>query len=280
MVPKRFRKSISATKMLRYGRGLWLLLAVIFFAVNFFSDSSDYPRPTPAFYMNDFAGVFLQGTRDTVTVEGEYLYEFSQDLDDGGAQVVIATFEVDTLSDIEDYDKTELYRAWKIGDDDMGVLIILYFMYDDTLADHELVGTDIEVGYRMEPYLTPTRLGLIVDGSLYNDEYNWLIDVAVAKLHNDILNEIYVDAYDDVAIDFDPDDYFDFLMDYDPIEYDDSTNAMSTWVYLLSPYTTGWTKFSIALPYLFLALFGGTSFLIGNTGGGGSSGGMGLRRRR
>jgi len=265
--------------MLRYGRGLWLLLFIIFFAIDLFSPASDYPRPTDAFYVNDYAEALMQGTRDTIIVEGEYLYDYSQDLDDGGAQVVVATFAVDDASEMADYDKTELYRAWKIGDDDMGVLIILYVRYDDALEDYELIGTDIEVGYRMEPYLTPTVLGTIVDDSLYNEDYNWLLDVAVAKMHNDILNEIYVDAYGDTAIAFDQDEYFDFLMDYDSPNYGQGTEEMDTWLYVVSPHVTGWDKFSMVLPYLFLFLFGGT-MVLGNTGGGGSSGGMGLRRRR
>ena len=165
------------------------------------------------------------------------------------------------------------------GDDDMGVLVILYLQYDETEEDFELVGTDVEVGYRMEPYLTPTMLGTIIDDTLYNDEYNWLLDVAVAKMHNDILNEIYVDAYGDTAIAFDQDDYFDFLMEYNPPSQGEGTTSMNTLDFVLSPYVAGWCRISIVLPYLFLFLFGGT-IALGNTGGGGSSGGMGLRRRR
>lgn len=279
MVPMRCQKSTSAISMLRYTSGLWLLLAIIFFAVNFFSKESDYPNPTSAFYVNDFAGVLMQGTRDSIIAEGEYLYDYSQDFDDKGAQVVISTFEVENLSDIANYDKTGLYRAWKIGDDDMGVLVILYFMYDDTLDEDVLVGTDVEVGYRMEPYLTPTVLGTIIDDSLYNTDYNWLIDIAVMKMENDILNEIYVDAYDDIAIEFDQDEYYDFLMDYNPPYYGEGTISMSTSDYMFSSYTSGWGKLSIILPYIFLILFGSTAVL-GTVGGGGSSGGMGLRRRR
>jgi uncharacterized protein len=256
---------------------LWLFLAIVFFFVSYLSNKSDYPRPTDSFYINDFANALMGATKDSIRREGERLYNTSQDMVDSGAQVVFATFLVDNKEDIAEYDKTDIYRQWAIGDNDMGALVILFFTQGT--EDLNLEEVQIEVGYRMEPYLTPTMLGQAVDNSIYNEDYNWLIDMAVMKLEYEILSEIYVDAYGYESFNYDMDVFYDYLLSYDSSN-EISDTSVSIFVYITSSHTPFFKKLIVVLPYIFIAMFGGTVAFFGNRGGGGSSGGMGLRRKR
>lgn len=253
-------------------RAILFLVAIVVGAILFFSSKGDYPRPTSAFYVNDFADVLMMATRSTITREGERLYDMTQDETDGGAQLVFATFAVDSSEEIAEYDKTEIYRQWKIGKDDMGALVLLFFI------DGVLEETQIEVGYRMETYLTPTFLGQAVDSTLYSSEWVDQLDMAVANLLYVLLERIYVDAYGYDSFNYDMDTYYDYLINYDGSSDYDIT-PMDLIVYLLSPFSSSGDKWLFGLLAAFVILYGGGSVL-GNRGAGGSSGGMGIFRRR
>lgn len=248
------------------------LAVVIVGAILLFRPKGEYPRPTSAFYVNDFADVFMMATRSTITREGERLYDMTLDETDGGAQLVFATFSVETTDEIAEYDKTELYREWKIGKDDMGALVILFFMEGD------LVETQIEVGYRMEPFLTPSALGVIVDSTLYSSEWDGELDMAVVNLLYELLTRIYVDAYGYDSFNYDMETYREYLINYDGSDEYEIT-PMDLLVYLLSPYSSMGEKLTYGFLVAFVVLVGGGS-LLGNRGAGGSSGGMGIFRRR
>ena len=67
-------------------------------------------------------------TRQQVLYEGETLYDDTKHIKtNGGAQIVVATFLIDELSEMDTFDSTGLFRSWKIGKNDMGLLIILFF---------------------------------------------------------------------------------------------------------------------------------------------------------
>ncbi len=260
-------------------KGFYFLLVTVIVLIIYWSISgnSEYPRPTEDYYVNDYAEVLMQATRRTITNEGDRLFEYTEDEIDGGAQIVFATFRVDNLSEIADYDKTEIFRQWRIGKNDMGLLVLLFFMEDD-INGLELVESQIETGYRMEQYLTPAELGRILDETLYNEEFSYLIDMGVANLLYELLTEVYVGIYGYDSFDYDMDVYFDYLMSYVP-DTDSEPSAMGLFVYLLSPYSTFWEKFFTALPLIFIVIYGGGLGVISKAGGG-SSGGMGVFRRR
>lgn len=258
-------------------------LAALFYWI--FEGSSKYPRPTADYYINDYADVLFQATRETITNEGDRLFDVTKDEVDGGSQVVFATFVVETLSEIAEYDKTEIYREWKIGKDDMGVLVLLFFMpseTDDTdnYVQLDFIEVQVETGYRMEQYLTPTELGLIIDDTIMNDEWDYLIDMAVVHMLYELLTVIYVDIYDYDSFNYDMDEYYEYLMDYVPSGDTslDETSAMGFIAYLLSPYSSFWDKFITALPLMYIFLYGGGIGIM--KAGGGSSGGMGIFRRK
>ena len=92
----------------------------------------------------------------------------------------------------------------------MGVLILLFFT-ENNQNELELEMTQIEVGYRMEPYLTPAELGQMIDTSIGNDEYNWYLDIAVMNLFYQILEEIYVGVYEYPSFNYDMDAYYDYI---------------------------------------------------------------------
>jgi uncharacterized protein len=258
---------------------VFYLVLVGLFIFSFITGKTEYPRPTENYYVNDYADTLMEFTRQRITLEGERLFDLTYDEIDGGSQIVFATFEIDSTDEIEEYDKTEIYREWQIGKDDMGVLVLLFFI-DENIDEYgtlTLVEAQIEVGYRMEQYLTPAKLGRMLDDSVFNEDYEWLIDLGVANLMYQLLDELYVNVYGYESFNYDMDLYEDQLFDYTP-EYYSSTDEMSLILYIFSPYSTTSDKIFILLPYVLLTIFGG-GYIV-NKGAGGSSGGMGSRRRR
>ncbi|MCF7932812.1 MAG: TPM domain-containing protein [Acholeplasmataceae bacterium] len=242
----------------------------------------DYPRPTRAFYCNDFANILYGATKEQIILEGEDLYEQTKDLDDGGAQLVIATFEVAGPEEIAEVDKTELYRSWEIGDNDMGLLVILFFVPEtiDEIDYLVLEETQVEVGYRMEQYLTPSNLGLIVDETLYSEAWDDL-DSAVMHMTYALVEAIYEEAYGDTSYVYDM-ELFQAYVEINPdgdLEGEDI--PMGFLVYLLSPFSTASDRLGAIIGIVFFVFLSGTgTMVLRNRGGGGSSGGAGIFRRR
>jgi len=231
-----------------------------------------YPRPTNQYYCNDHAEVLTPATEHLIVAEGENLYEWSEDFDEGGAQIVFATFLVGSLEDIAEYDKTTLFRKWGIGKNDMGILVIYFFVEDAELP--VLQEVQIEIGYRMEQYLTPIEAADIVDDTVFAEDD---LQMGTAFLLNELLNVVYVEAYDDVVVEFDHEAYQEYFDSYVDDEAD-TTAEMALILYLFSSYTPVWTKILIVVGILIFGGFAGG--VVKNIGGGGSSGGMGIRRRR
>ncbi len=242
----------------------------------------DYPRPTRAFYCNDFANILYGATKEQIILEGEDLYEQTKDLDDGGAQLVIATFEVAGPEEIAEVDKTELYRSWEIGDNDMGLLVILFFVPEtiDEIDYLVLEETQVEVGYRMEQYLTPSHLGLIIDETLYSEAWDDL-DSAVMHMTYALVEAIYEEAYGDTSYVYDM-ELFQAYVEINPdgdLEGEDI--PMGFLVYLLSPFSTASDRLGAIIGIVFFVFLSGTgTMILRNKGGGGSSGGAGIFRRR
>ena len=82
---------------------------------------------------------------------------------------------------------------------DMGILTVLFFEKDNdgllTLSE-----TFMEVGYRMEQYLTAGKMGRLLDETVNSPEFAYDYDLAVAKLLFELLvivtNDIYPDFYE------------------------------------------------------------------------------------
>ena len=242
---------------------------------------NEYPRPTNQYYVNDYANILYQATRSSITREGERLYEVSQDEVDGGAQIVVATFVVDNLSNIANYDKTEIFRQWEIGKNDMGLLILLFFT-EETIDEIDylvLAETQIEVGYRMEQYLTPAELGRIVDETLLSETYEDDLDMSVMYMVFELLQTIYLDCYG-YEVDYDMDAFEEYLINHPDVSGDDSHLPLGFIFYLMSPFANSSDRLGAIISVIIFVVLGGGGLIVKNKGGGGSSGGMGIFRRR
>jgi hypothetical protein len=256
-----------------------LLAAMIFVALSSCQKKNcSYPRPSREFYCSDFAEALLPGSRHNFIVEGERLYEDTKEIEEiGGAQVVVATMLLDSEDQAAEIDRTELFREWRIGKNDMGLLILLLFVENGEYL--ELVRTEIEIGYRMESYITAARAGYVVDNCLYNEEWEGSVDMGLGEMYYELLSDIYTKAYGYESFDYDMETYRDYLINYSDDNSAESLVPMSFWVYLFSPYSPPWSKAFGIGGILLVLLLGGGGFVMGRTkGGGGRSGGYGIRR--
>ena len=259
------------TKYVRFGVFL-ILIAIgitLFFVIR---DNTEYPRPTREFYVNDYADRLSDAAEAMIVSESAQMYDISKDYDDGGTQIVVATFAAESIGEIQEkYNATDIYRQWGIGDRDMGALILFFFVGEE-------IYVQIEPGYRMEPYLLPIEQDSYIKTAIDGED-----DTSRGAVH--LLYLILIDVYDSVydleytdPLDVKMSDYDDFALDYIPSEDDYSSVSMSYLVYLFSPFSSwGMRIFSGIMALLFFGLGGGFVRVVG---GGGRSGGMGIFRRK
>jgi uncharacterized protein len=238
---------------------------------------SGYPRPTDAYYLNDYADALSGAAELYIVGEGLDLYEDTIELEDGGAQIVVATFLLAEGETAADYDRTELFRQWKIGANDMGILLLL--LYEQGEFAPTLVEAQIEAGYHVEAYAFAYELDAYLDeANLFEPDIGaYESEKRIMEVYFRILEGVYRDAYDTELI-WSLDDY---EIDYD-VYYSDSLYdadiPMDLISYALSPYVDWSSK--IAYIVIGLVCFGFAGGFARNLGGGGSSGGFGFRRRR
>ncbi len=141
--------------------------------------------------------------------------------------------------------------------------------------------TQVEVGYRMEQYLTPAELGSIVDNTLYSDEWAFdELDISVMHMVYELLSVIYTEAYGYESFNYDMEVYREYLINNPDVADDDSHLPLSFILYLLSPFASSSDRLSAILYVVIFLVLGGGGLAVKNKGGGGSSGGMGIFRRR
>jgi hypothetical protein len=260
-----------------------LLLVIVFLTITLFGCvERNYPRHTPVFYINDYARALMEYTRQSVLLESEELYNTSENLNDGGAQLVVVTFSLKDESEVSLYDKTDLYREWEIGTNDMGILIILFFKENvvDGITYQDFIELQIEVGYRMETYLTPTRLGSITDQTFFNTSYYGDVNLGLMHLVYGLLEVLYTEVYGYENFIYDMALFEELAYDYRPNYFIDQ-NPISLWTYIESPMLLIGSGLNIYLSLaVFLFLGGGVGIFAITKGKGGSSGGMGIFRRR
>ena len=239
---------------------------------------SKYPNPSKDYYVSDFANALLPGTRSSFVGEGERLYKLTKKTELGGSQIVVATMLAKSQEQADGIDRTELYRKWRIGQNDMGLLILLIFMEDEQDPDIlNLISSQIEIGYRMEQFVTAARAAYVLDYCLYNPEWDGSIDMGLGEMYYELLSTIYVDAYGYDSFDYDMEAFREHLL------YSESATQtevpMSFFVFLLSPYSPLWYKVIAGAAMFLLPIGGGAGFFTRrNRGGGGKSGGYGKTR--
>ncbi|MDP3130966.1 MAG: TPM domain-containing protein [Bacillota bacterium] len=255
---------------------LALVVAGIVFLVNSCSKDA-YPRPSASFYLNDFAGALSGAAELYIVGEGEDLYEDTLELEDGGAQIVVATFMLEEGRTAADYDRTELFRQWKIGKNDMGILILLLF--EEGEYGPQLVHAEIEAGYHIEGYEFAYDLDETLDqADLFEADLGpFETEKRIMQVYFTVLEGLYRDAYDTELI-WDLEDYDIDYETYYSYSSTDSELPMDLIAYIFSPFLDWGSKIGyIAVTLLGIGLLGGFARTLG---GGGSSGGFGFRRRR
>lgn len=257
----------------------------------------EYPRPSNLFYVNDFANTLSEGATDVILFYGENMYEDTKNLGEGRSQIVVATFAIEDVSDVANYDKTEIYREWKIGENDMGLLFLFFFVEEEIdgisypTSEYYIA---YEIGYRMEAYITTIEINNAITEALEGaEEYNNGIinfysemtavedyNYGIVNLYLEMTALVYEKAYPE---DFYPMEYdMEYVANYIADYPEDATSleaelSMNLITYLLSPYAS-WSGFFTYGGIALLVLALGGRFVY-HSGGGGSSGGKGGFRR-
>ncbi|MDD3712832.1 MAG: TPM domain-containing protein [Candidatus Izemoplasmatales bacterium] len=253
-----------------------LIISFLISALIGCGDKNEYPDPTRKFYVNDFADKLSPAVESTIVREAERLYEYSTDeVSQTGIQVVFATFAVESEADIASFYLSDLYNQWEIGTDDLGILIVFYYVGNLDDPDSPIYTVyDFMLGFSMEQYVSPIDLGNMFDETIKLAEDEQL---GTAHLLYEILQEIYWEIYD-TEFTYDLDYYANTYLPY----YDEYADYDDIWGWILyiilSPSSSWWEKGILAL--IGFAVLGTGGGLARNIGGGGRSGGMGLRRRK
>ncbi len=207
-----------------------------------------YPKPTNAFFVNDFADVLTPEQEAKMQSLGVNLYNASK------AQVVAVTVESLEGNDIDDY-ALNLARNWGIGDEakDNGILLLL------SVNDREV---RIEVGYGLEGALPDSKTGRILD--IYGIDYFKANDFGngMYNVYNSLVNEVYIEYG------MSPDE------NYTPIDDSLSTTSVVAYIVFILLILIFVLPRRLRLPFIF---FGGPRWPRGPGGfGGGSFGGGGF----
>lgn len=275
MVLMMFQPSISMIKQFQI-KSLKIIVISFLLVTLFACQKSEIPQPTDEFYVNDFANQWIPATENTIYGEGKRLFETTEGVGDGGTQIVFASFLVDNISDISNYDKTDIYRAWEIGENDMGILVLFFYQKDPIEKDlATLIEIQVEVGYRMEQYVTPGQLVALTDSTLNNPLWEDQEEMAIAHFLYEILTLVYVDIYDYESFNYDMDQYQLYLETYD--DTSDTFIDILLSILLLSDSNS---LVSILITAGFLLFIGGSFSWVKHRGAGGSSGGAGIFRRK
>ena len=166
---------------------VFAMIAVVVLSMPAFA-KNDYPLPTETFFVNDFAGVLDQDTRDKIANLGKLLEEKT------GAQVVVVTISTLDGQDIESY-SNELFNKWGIGQKgkDNGILIL------DAVSERML---RIEVGYGLEGAVPDIKTAEIrekyMNPYLKNNDYNSGLYNGYAAVVREVAREYGVDIDTDV----------------------------------------------------------------------------------
>ena len=126
-----------------------LLCCTLLFSACAANDENAIPRPTEAFFVNDFAEVIDADDEAQINQWGQWLYQQSK------AQVVVVT--IPTLDDeaIEEY-ALELFRSWGIGDEEKNNGLLLLLSVEEPRVR-------IEVGTGLEGAVPDSKAGRLLD---------------------------------------------------------------------------------------------------------------------
>ena len=248
-----------------------ILICILSIAFPIAALADDYPSPTSAFYINDFADVLSDSTERYIKSNAASLEELTS------AQVVVVTINGIGDEVLEDY-SLGLFRKWGIGsrEKNNGVLILV------DVAGRQ---SRIEVGYGLEGALPDGKTGRIQDRAMIPHFKEGDYDTGIIEGFNAIVNEIYHEyGYDEYrvgegALTEDLADYGGEGEDFPPVLILIALAVIIPLIILDFKLTGGAITWSILR---MLAARGGSGRGGGGgrrSGGGGSAGGGGSSRR-
>lgn len=261
----------------------WFFKGLVLFLLAFLTACQGSPeshiRATEEFYINDRSHILLGSTKWTIYAYGEELYEDSQeqeykDQNISGAQVVVTTY----AGQVGDFSTTDLFNSWGIGENDMGILLVLFFEKGAEEYEYNYKETVYEIGYRMSGYVSATRMDQLVT-EFFDDPHipTFDYDERLISLYFGIMQELYLNVYD-----YDSYNYQSFRNEYTLNKYEEFDLLPSD--YEKEPLPT-WAWILIAVGIIFIGIFPGRYILpfifsafTGGRGGGGRSGGYWFRR--
>lgn len=238
----------------------------------------DFPRSN-AFYINDQASALLSSTQYLIYYYSKELYEVDSQKEEykeaktNGAQVVVATY----MGEPGSIDTTKIFNKWGVGQNNMGLLLMLYFEPD---PNDELIPTYLgmtrEIGSKLSGYISMYQLEDIFrntwEHAMFETVHRNDYDYKLAFFYINVLKEIYTRIYEDISFDEET------LMDsYDRNQYNSYYNLipqgdvremnLAWWVWVLIGLGVLAILGTGRRYWLFLFINRGTK----NTGGGGKS---------
>lgn len=251
-----------------------IVLATLLFLT---SCTRAYIPASNAFYVNDMANALLSSTKYYVYANSKNLHDVDsqtkafKDAKISGTQIVVATY----LGGLDTLNSTTIFNEWQIGDNDMGIFLLLYFAENpDDKYTPIYRGMTREIGAKMAGYISMFRLEQIFNETWENPVYATVhindYDYKLIDFYSAILNEVYtkVYGYSSFAKTALLDDYaanqYESFYDYIP-KGNTPRIRFSWWFYVLIGVGA-------------VALFGGGGFLFTLLPGTHSSGGGGKSR--
>lgn len=232
-------------------------------------------KESEAFYINDNESILLNSTEWTIYNYSKDLYDDSQkqeyiDAKINGTQIVIATY----VGEAGTIDTTDIFNSWKIGENDMGILIVLYFSPGE--EEHQYIYNEMtfEIGTKMSGYLSAFTAENMVTEYFDNPSIpSYDYDARLISLYFGLLKHVYLNIYDYSSF-----DYQSFIDEYNSVKYEYIGPVSST--YMDDPLPI-WVWVLIIIGIIFFGVLPGGLFfsqvVSGGKGGGGSSGGYWFR---
>ena len=233
----------------------YLLFIVCFgaFLLNACKRSYTYNAPSEAFYISDQINALLPATKWRIYANSEGLYEDSLKAswipdNKRGAQVVVVT-----LDSQEQLNTTTLFNVWKIGKNDMGLLIVLY--YDTKEEFPELKYIDYEAGFMMMNYFPALQFSLLIDEYLEPEKS----ETNLMQFYFEVISYIYVNIYEYESFSYNLENYLDSMYDsYDYPSDKPQKASLPLWVLII---------IYLLLPSLGIGIFVGYRKTVGGAGG-------------
>ena len=152
---------------------------VILLLLMFSSYSFAIVSPTKDFFVNDYANVLTEETKEYIIKKNIELQQKT------GAQIVVVTVSSIDGQSIEEY-ATELFRKFGIGDSKKNNGVLLLCLTEERMLR-------IEIGYGLEGAITDGKAGMIRDEYitpyLKNNNYNEGIKNGLSAILQEVTNE-------------------------------------------------------------------------------------------